>query len=98
MATEQEIVFGSYRLDPRTQQLWQAEAAIELQARPLAVLQYLAERPGEVVTKGELLKTVWAGTYVTTAALKVAIREIRKALGEEAATPHYIETILFAHL
>ena len=93
MATGQEIVFGSYRLDPRTQQLWQGEVLIELQARPLAVLQYLAERPGEVVTKKELLKAVWAGTYVTTAALKVAIREIRKALGEDAATPHYIETI-----
>ena len=43
--------------------------------------------------KEDLLKRVWAGTYVTKTALKVCIREIRQALGDTVVTPHYIETV-----
>ena len=93
MANGHQQVFGAFRLDPVQQQLWQGENVVELQPKPLSVLQYLAERPGRVVTKEELLQKVWAGTYVTKAALKVCIQAIRKALGEEAATPYYIETV-----
>ena len=88
-----QLVFGAFRLDPAKQQLWQGEASIPIQPRPLAVLQYLAEHPGQTISKEELLKEVWEGTYVTKAALKVCIQEIRKALGETAASPQYIETI-----
>jgi DNA-binding winged helix-turn-helix (wHTH) protein len=86
-------VSGPVRLDPLNNRLGQGEAALELQPRPLAVLRYLAERPGRVVPKQELLTVVWAGTYVTKAVLKVAVRAIREALGEDARAPQYIETV-----
>ena len=57
---------------------------VAVQPKPLAVLRHLAARPGQVVTKTELLKEVWAGTYVTQAVLKVAVRALREALGESA--------------
>ncbi len=93
METAQPIVFGSFRLDPHAQQLWRGEEALDLQARPLAVLQYLVARPGQIVGKEELLSAIWGATYVSKAVLKVAIRAIREALGERANAPQYIETV-----
>ena len=55
-----------------------------LSPRPFALLQYLAERPGRLVTKDELLEAVWPGVFVVDAVLKVAIREIRRALDDPA--------------
>ena len=87
------LVFGPFRLDPIRKRLWRGEQELALQPRPLAVLQYLAEHPGRLVTKEELLKQVWTGTYVTKTAPKVCVRAIREALGEDSAEPHYIETV-----
>ena len=64
-----------------------------LRPRSLAVLQYLVEHPGCLVTKAELRQQVWAGTHVTDIVLRVSIREIRAALGDSATTPHYVETV-----
>ena len=93
MGQEQQIDFGPFRLDPVKKQLWRGKQEVELQPRPLAVLHYLAARPGQVVTKEELLKQVWAGTYVTKTALKVCVRAIRKALGDDTNNPQYLETV-----
>ena len=92
MSTEQ-IVFGPFRFDPIALHLWKDEQVVAVQPKPLAVLRALATRPGQVVTKQELLKEMWAGTYVTQAVLKVAIRALREALGESADAPQYLETI-----
>ncbi len=89
----EHLVFGSFRLDPVARKLWHGEREIKLQPRPLAVLLYLAWRPGQVVPKEELLKQVWQGTYVTKTALKVCIRAIRKALEDEVTQPRYLETV-----
>lgn len=85
--------FGPYRLEPDGPRLWKGDALVPLQPRPLAVLCYLAARPGEVVGRDELIRTLWAGTYVTRAVLKVAVRAIREALGDDAEAPRYIETV-----
>ena len=55
-------------------------------------MQYLAERPGQLVTKDDLLDAVWPQTNVSDAVLKVCIREIREALDDNPASPKYIET------
>ncbi len=93
MDAAQQIVFGSFRLEPVTTRLWRGEHLIDLQPRPFAVLHYLAQRPGQTVAKEELLTQIWAGTYVTKAVLKVSIRAIREALGDEATAAQYIETV-----
>jgi len=74
------IVFGPYRLDQEQGQLWRDEQTVALQPKPLAVLQYLAQRPGQIVGSKELLKSVWAGVYVTKAVVKECLRAIRGAL------------------
>lgn len=93
MATEHQIVFGPFRFDPLQGQLWRGKREVVLQPRPMAVLHYLLAHPGQVVSKAELLAQVWAGTYVTTTALRICVRAIRKALGEDAAAPRYLETV-----
>jgi len=91
--TRSGITFGPYRLDIGGARLWKGNAPVPLQPRPLAVLSYLAARPGEVVGRDELISNLWAGTYVTKAVLKVAVRAIREALADDAEAPRYVETV-----
>jgi len=55
-----------------------------MERKPLDVLQYLLRHAGEVVTKDELLGTVWEGRVVVEAALTNAIGKLRKALDDDA--------------
>ncbi len=63
-----------------------------LTPKAYSVLVYLVEHAGRLVTKQELLDAAWPDVFVGDAALKVCIREIRKALEDEAQNPQYIET------
>ena len=87
------LVFGPFRLDPINKHLWRGEDQLALRPMAGAVLLVLAENAGEIVTKAELFKRVWAGTHVSDTVLRVCIREIRQALEDSAQTPQYIETV-----
>src|SRR5262245_46771427 len=86
------ILFAPFRLDLRNQCLWRDGRVITLTPKAYAVLMCLVERHSQLVTKEELLNAVWPETYVTDAALKVCIGELRKALGDDARQPRFIET------
>src|SRR5215813_2349593 len=93
MEEEHYLIFGPFRFDLTRDRLWRGQEAVELRVKPLAVLRYLLEHAGLVVTRGELQQPVWAGVYVTKTALRVCLREIRLALGDDATAPQYIETV-----
>src|SRR5262245_3543951 len=93
MEQAQHIAFGPFRLDMTHACLWHGEQIMALRPRTCAVLRYLAEHPGRLVTKAELLQHVWAGTHVTDTVLRVCIREIRGALGDAAEAPQYLQTV-----
>jgi DNA-binding winged helix-turn-helix (wHTH) protein len=57
------------------------------------VLVYLAAEAGRVVSKEELLAAVWGGAFVEEGALSQAVHSLRKALGDSARQPRYIQTI-----
>src|SRR5262249_36313902 len=57
------------------------------------VLCYVVERPGQLVTKEELFRVLWADTVVSDAALTTCIQEIRKALQDNPRSPQYLETV-----
>lgn len=59
----------------------------------LELLVHLAERPGLLVTKEELVDTVWGGQFVSDAALSRAVHGARKALGENGTSPTYVQTV-----
>jgi pimeloyl-ACP methyl ester carboxylesterase/DNA-binding winged helix-turn-helix (wHTH) protein/class 3 adenylate cyclase len=92
MASDQSLTFGRFRLDPASGQLYGDSRPIPLAPKALSLLEYLAERPGRLVKKSELLDAVWPGVFVADGALKVCIREIRRALGDDAQSPRFIET------
>jgi DNA-binding winged helix-turn-helix (wHTH) protein len=93
MPAASEIQFGVYRLDPRDERLWRGPDHVRLTHKALAVLRHLAARPGQLVTKAELLEAVWPGVVVVEAVLTTAIRELRRALDDRPGTPRYIETV-----
>ena len=87
MDSSKQIVFGRFRLDPPNERLWRDEEAIALRPKAFAVLKHLIEHRGQLVTKQQLLDSVWPATFVTDAVLKDSIRQLRDALGDDAAAP-----------
>src|SRR5690349_14972778 len=84
---------AALRLDRSNQCAWRGADRISISPKAFAVLLYLADRPGRLVTKQELLDAVWADIHVTEGVLKRAVLEIRKALGDEVEEPRYIQTL-----
>src|SRR5262249_61252659 len=66
---------------------------VPLRPKTFAFLQYLAERPGELVTKRALLDAVWPGVAVTEDVLRLSARELRAALGDQVTAPRYVATV-----
>src|SRR5215470_14763116 len=87
-----EIAFGQFRLDLTNECLWHGTRAISLRPKAFAVLKLLIENPGQLLTKQQVLDTVWPGTFVGDAVLKDNIRQLREALDDDAGSPIYIET------
>lgn len=67
--------------------------SVRLEPRVMDVLVFLAAEPGAVVSKEELLEAVWGGAYVEEGVLAQAIHSLRKALGDDARQPRFIQTI-----
>ena len=65
---------------------------VKIEPRAMEVLVYLAEHADEVVTREQMMESVWAGTFVTDEALTYAVKELRKALGDDAKDPRFIQT------
>ena len=84
---------GDHWLDTRTGELHGPGGARKITPKATAVLQLLASRPGQLVTKTELMDSVWAGTIVSDAALTSCIQELRDALHDDARQPRYVETL-----
>jgi len=78
------------RVDVENEWVWCGEQRLKLTPKAFAVLRYLAERPGRLVTKDQLLHVVWPDTVVSEWALASCIGEIRKALGDAPQAPQYI--------
>jgi len=89
---KEQIIFSPFRLDTVNQNLRCGERVVSLRPKTFAVLRYLLQHPGRLVTKDELLDAVWPKTNVSDTVLKVCIRELREALGDDPQTPRFIET------
>jgi two-component system OmpR family response regulator len=58
-----QLEVGSLRLDPRTHQAWRGDAEIELSTREFALLETFMRRPGQVVSRFDLLEHAWDSSY-----------------------------------
>src|SRR5262247_3520184 len=93
MQEPQCLVFGQFRLDLRDERLWRGHAATPLSPKTFEVLRCLVSQAGHLVTKDALLEAVWPATVVSESILTVAIRTLRRVLGDQARTPRFIETV-----
>lgn len=92
---ERLVRFGEFELDRHTFELRRNGEPVKLQHQPARVLALLTERAGDLVTREELRKAVWADdTFVDfDRGLNYCIRQIRSALGDSAEAPRYLETL-----
>jgi DNA-binding winged helix-turn-helix (wHTH) protein len=81
------LVFDAFRLDLHDERLWRGQEVIHLHPKTFAVLCCLVTQAGQLVTKDALLVAVWPETAVSESVVTVAIRELRRMLGDRARTP-----------
>src|ERR1700692_1288232 len=89
--------FPPFGLDTVSQCLWCVDAGSEervrLTPKGFAVLRYLVEHAGRLVSQDELLNAVWSDTHVESAVLNNQVLRIRNALGDRPKSPVFIETL-----
>src|SRR5579872_308821 len=85
--------FGPFRLDTADECLWRQGTRIALPPKQFAVLRYLVEHPGRLVSHDELLDAVWPETYVQPQVLRTYVLELRKILGDDARQPRFIQSL-----
>jgi DNA-binding winged helix-turn-helix (wHTH) protein len=87
------IVFGEFSLDHDDRRLRRAGEPVELSSRYFDALALLLSEPGKLVSKDRFMEDVWRGIPVTDEALTQCIRTLRRQLGDDAASPRFIETV-----
>jgi TolB-like protein/DNA-binding winged helix-turn-helix (wHTH) protein/Tfp pilus assembly protein PilF len=84
---------GDWRVDPDSGRVTRDGRSIKLEPRVMDLLVYLALRPGQVLSREELERSIWSGTVVGYDALTSAIIKLRKAFGDDSHHPWLIETV-----
>src|SRR5215813_13538616 len=90
--TAERINFPPFQLDLMSGRLSCASKPLAIPPKAFGVLRYLAERPGKLVSKDELLQGIWPDVHVSSDVLKVTIAELRKILDDSPKEPRIIET------
>ena len=93
MAGREVFHFDEFTLDVQERRLLHGAEAVHLSPKAYDVLVALVRQRGCMVTKDELLRRVWPESFVEEGSLSVYVSALRKALGEDARRPAYIETV-----
>src|SRR2546425_1708144 len=93
MPLAQQLFFSHFHLDLVNERLWRGTQLLLVRPKTFAVLRYLVEPPGRLVTRDELCLAVWPDTHGSERAPKQCIRELRDVLGDAATAPQFIETM-----
>ena len=88
-----DFVVGEFRVSPMLNRIRSADKIITVKPKSMAVLERLAETPGQVVSRNDIMDRVWPGAAVTDDVLTQSIAELRRAFGDDARSPTFIETI-----
>ena len=93
MTMRERHTFGPFVLDVAERRLARHGEVVTLAPKSFDVLAALVRRAGHLVTKTELLDTVWTNAFVEEGVVTVHMTALRKALGDDSRHPHYIETV-----
>lgn len=87
------LELGDWLVQPDQNRISRRGRSVQLEPRLMDVLVFLAERAGQVVSRDQLVDGVWKVEFITEWAITRAIAKLRRALGDTAGQPRYIETI-----
>ena len=87
--------FGVFEVDAEARELRKSGLRIRLSEQPFKILTMLLAEPGEVVLREEIRWQLWSGeTFVDyNHGINAAVKKLRRALGDSAEAPHYVETV-----
>jgi DNA-binding winged helix-turn-helix (wHTH) protein len=90
-----KVVFGPFELDTRCLELWKDGRKMRLRPQPCRVLAVILSRPGRLVTRDEIRLAVWPSDVFVRfdLGLNSCLKQIRRALGDTARSPTYLETL-----
>ncbi len=84
---------AGYRVEPSLLRVYGDGSEARLEAKAMQVLMHLVEHPGRVVSRAELEQQLWPGRIVTEDAVTNAVAKLRRAFGDDAHHPRFIETV-----
>src|SRR5688572_17141414 len=88
-----DLWVGEWRVSPDLNQIARGDVVTRLEPKAMALLLYLARRPQQVASREELLAAAWPGLGVGDNALTQVVIKLRKALGDTAREPTYVQSI-----
>jgi len=88
-----EFRVGEWLVEPNLNCISRRGQKVAVEPKVLEVLAYLADYPGEVLSKDQIIQAVWPDTFVGTEVLRYSITELRKAFKDDAKNPKIIQTI-----
>lgn len=91
--SDRPFTLGEWRVTPTTGRIVGPQGERELEPKVMDLLGLLAERHGEVVTREEMAERLWPGVTVNDDALARTVWKLRQALGDDAKSPRYVETL-----
>ncbi len=91
--TPRYLIADAVRLDLCDERLWLNGQPTRLGGKAFALLRALMTQPQMLVTKDELIENVWNGLAVSDSVLTTAVKEVRKAMQDDARAPIFVETV-----
>ena len=88
-----KVCFGEWTLDPDTRQLLRKTEEVSLSPRAFDLLKLLVDNQPRALSKADLHKWLWPGTFVSEANLASLVAEIRRVLDDDARAPRYVRTV-----
>lgn len=90
---ERAILFGPFCLYPRRHLLLNGDKPVALGSRALDILLALTDRPGELVTKDQLVARAWPQAIVEESNLRAQVAQLRRALGDDQANARFVAAV-----
>ena len=90
-----KVVFGPFEYNDLSGDLSKYGTRLRLQGKPLQILSFLVNRPGQIISRDELQRHLWEGTTFVDfeQGLNSAVNKLRQTLGDSADQPRYVETL-----
>lgn len=87
------LKIGEFIADDSTDTLARGDVTTKIERRAMAVLSMLAEKPGAVRSKDEIIHTVWGDIAISDHSVAIVISQLRRAFGDDKTDPRYLKTV-----